>query len=91
MQPLFWLEEGELAGSRGPAGQNWDLDELQRSGIGAILSLAENVAADWPQSPFEFAVSLCRVEKPRWMPIYGSVSSSCPRRSTLSSASVQPG
>ncbi|BCV54529.1 dual specificity protein phosphatase family protein [Shewanella algae] len=55
MQPLFWLEEGELAGSRGPAGQNWDLDELQRSGIGAILSLAENVAADWPQSPFEFA------------------------------------
>ncbi|MGB5144496.1 MULTISPECIES: protein-tyrosine phosphatase family protein [Shewanella] len=59
MQPLFWLEEGELAGSRGPVGQNWDFDELQRSGIGAILSLADNMAgnlaADWPQSPFEFA------------------------------------
>ncbi|GGE69943.1 dual specificity protein phosphatase family protein [Shewanella carassii] len=55
MQPLFWLEEGELAGSRGPVDRTWDFDELQRSGIGAILSLADNVAADWPQSPFEFA------------------------------------
>lgn len=55
MQPLFWLEEGELAGSRGPVDRTWDFDELQRSGIGAILSLADNGAADRPQSPFEFA------------------------------------
>ncbi|MGI3001886.1 dual specificity protein phosphatase family protein [Shewanella algae] len=55
MQPLFWLEEGELAGSRGPVDRTWDFDELQRSGIGAILSLADNGAADWPQSLFEFA------------------------------------
>ena len=39
MQHLFWLVEDKIAGRSGPNKEAWDLKEIKRSGIGAVLSV----------------------------------------------------
>lgn len=41
MRYVFWLVAGELCGRPGPNHQPWNLNEMQDSGIGAILSVNE--------------------------------------------------
>jgi protein-tyrosine phosphatase len=39
MQHVFWLIPGKLAGRPGPNQEPWNVEELQRGGIGAVLSV----------------------------------------------------
>ena len=39
MQHVFWLIPGKLAGRPGPNKEPWNVDELKRGGIGAVLSV----------------------------------------------------
>jgi protein-tyrosine phosphatase len=39
MHHIFWLIPGKLAGRPGPNQEPWNAEELQRGGIGAVLSV----------------------------------------------------
>lgn len=51
MRYVFWLIPGILAGRPGPDLETWDLAELRRAGIGAILSVNDGALCH----PEEFA------------------------------------
>lgn len=51
MNHIFWLVPNLLAGRCGPDSEPWNLDELQQSGIGAVLSVNDGESCD----PEEFA------------------------------------
>ncbi len=46
MRSVYWVLEGLLAGRPGPTYAPWDPAELYAGGIGAIISLAEEVPVD---------------------------------------------
>lgn len=43
MQHVFWLIPGKLAGRPGPNQEPWSVDDLQRGGIGAVLSVNNGI------------------------------------------------
>lgn len=43
MKHIFWLVPGVLAGRPGPDRENWDLAELRRAGIAAVLSVNDGL------------------------------------------------
>ncbi len=49
MQHLYWLIEDKIAGRTGPNKEAWDLKEIKRAGIGAVLSVNDGEECD-PQA-----------------------------------------
>jgi hypothetical protein len=55
MRHVFWIEEGTVAGRRGPWQATFDLAAMEAAGIGAILTLDAEEAELLPPLPAEGA------------------------------------
>lgn len=60
MQHVFWLIQGKLAGRPGPNQEPWDVDELQRGGIGAVLSVNNGILVN-PQDFQSRGITYARI------------------------------
>ncbi|MEI6860123.1 MAG: dual specificity protein phosphatase family protein [Shewanella sp.] len=56
MQHLYWLIENKIAGRSGPNKEAWDLNEIKRAGIGAVLSVNGGEECD-PQAFIDAGLS----------------------------------
>ena len=60
MQHVFWLIPGKLAGRPGPNQEPWNVDELKRGGIGAVLSVNAGILVN-PEDFHARSMSYARI------------------------------
>lgn len=67
MKHLFWLIAGEIAGRPGPDEEAWDVAELWRGGVRAILSVNDGRLCD-PQAFARLGIAYACYPLSDWVP-----------------------